>query len=157
MTVELFRIDDRLVHGQVVIGWGKPLGIGFIVLVDDGVAASDWERELYRMGVPPSVDLVFASVADAARSLPAWREDPRRGMVLTADVGSMVALCRAAPPVDRLNLGGIHHKPGRAQRLPYVYLSDEEYRTLQQLALAGTSVTAQDLPTTAPVPLERLG
>jgi len=32
VTLELFRIDDRLIHGQVVVGWGQPLGLKFIVL-----------------------------------------------------------------------------------------------------------------------------
>ena len=46
MTLVLNRIDDRLIHGQVVVGWGQPLDVRFIVLVDDLVAASDWEKEL---------------------------------------------------------------------------------------------------------------
>ena len=44
MTLVLHRIDDRLIHGQVVVGWGQPLNIQFIVLVDDAVAASEWSR-----------------------------------------------------------------------------------------------------------------
>jgi len=156
MPILLHRVDDRLVHGQVVIGWGKPLGIGFVVLVDDAVYASEWERDLYRMGVPPEVELIFASVAEAAQQMPAWRNDPRKGLILTADVATMAALCRNAPPIARVNLGGLHHKPGRRPRLPYVYLTDEEFTLLQDLADAGVQVTAQDLPTTQPVPLEEL-
>ena len=72
MAVELMRIDDRLIHGQVVVGWGQPLDIDFIVLVDDEVASSDWEQELYRMGVPPEMEVVFASVDAAARDLPRY-------------------------------------------------------------------------------------
>lgn len=156
MPVLLYRVDDRLVHGQVVIGWGKPLGIAFVALVDDAVYASEWERDLYRMGVPTEVDLYFAGLREAAEQLPAWRADPRPGLVLTADVATMAALCRAAPPVERVNLGGLHHKPGRRPRLPYVYLTDEEFAVLQGLADAGIEVTAQDLPTSHPVPLEAL-
>ena len=62
MALELYRIDDRLIHGQVVVGWGQPLDLRFIVLVDDEVAASDWEQELYRMGVPPDMDVYFDGV-----------------------------------------------------------------------------------------------
>lgn len=156
MPIQLYRVDDRLVHGQVVIGWGKPLGIGFIVLVDDAVEASDWERELYRMGVPPEVELIFAGVQDAAARMPGWRADARNGLILTADIDTMANLCQAAAPVPRVNLGGIHHKPGRSPRLPYVYLNPEEFERLQGLARAGVEVTAQDLPTTPPVALEAL-
>jgi len=70
MSIELYRIDDRLIHGQVVVGWGQPLHVGFIVVVDDAVRASEWEQDLYRMGVPPHIDVVFASTAEAARRLP---------------------------------------------------------------------------------------
>ena len=56
-----------------------------------------------------------------------------------------------------LNLGGIHHRPGRTERLPYVYLSAEEHAVLRKLAEEGAVITGQDLPTTVPVPLERLG
>ena len=40
MPIVLCRVDDRLIHGQVVVGWGQALGINRIVLVDDQVAAS---------------------------------------------------------------------------------------------------------------------
>jgi len=44
MTLALYRIDDRLIHGQVVVGWGQPLDVSFIVLVDDEVNSSEWNR-----------------------------------------------------------------------------------------------------------------
>jgi mannose/fructose/N-acetylgalactosamine-specific phosphotransferase system component IIB len=53
MAIHLYRIDDRLIHGQVVVGWGQPLNVRFLVLVDDLVASSDWEKELYRMAITP--------------------------------------------------------------------------------------------------------
>jgi mannose/fructose/N-acetylgalactosamine-specific phosphotransferase system component IIB len=72
VAIELFRIDDRLIHGQVVVGWGQPLDLTFIVLVDDEVATSEWEQELYRMGVPPEMEVHFHTVeAAAARGIPA--------------------------------------------------------------------------------------
>jgi mannose/fructose/N-acetylgalactosamine-specific phosphotransferase system component IIB len=46
MSIVLCRIDDRLIHGQVVIGWGRPLGIDLIILVDDQVAGTPWEQDL---------------------------------------------------------------------------------------------------------------
>src|SRR5882762_2624798 len=62
MGIHLYRIDDRLIHGQVVVGWGQPLNARFLILVDDLVASSDWEKELYRMAVPPEMDIYFADL-----------------------------------------------------------------------------------------------
>ena len=157
MPIVLSRVDDRLVHGQVVIGWGRPLGIERVVLVDAGVAASPWEQDLYRMAVPPGIDLRFATVAEAAAHLAEWQASATRAMLLTGDVDTMAALYRAdSVVVHRINLGGIHHRPGRRERLPYVYLTDEELHTLEALQASGATVTAQDLPTTAPVALKAL-
>ena len=151
--IALYRIDDRLVHGQVVLGWGQSLHVGFIVLVDDEVARSEWEQELYRMGVPPSIEILFASVEDAARLHPSWVSDPRTGIVLTDDIGTMTRFVDASRGIDRVNVGGIHHRAGRQQKLRYVYLNDAEESQLRELANRGVEVTAQDVPTASPVPL----
>jgi len=156
MTVALARIDDRLVHGQVVVGWGRPLRAAFVAVVDDALAASDWEQELYRMGAPEDLTLEFVTVAQAVARVAAWELDQRPGMVLFADVGTVEALRRAGVALPKLNLGGIHHRPGRRERLPYVFLTDEEYHALEGIAAAGTEVTAQDVPATRPVALVEL-
>lgn len=153
MTLALYRIDDRLIHGQVVVGWGQPLDIGFIVLVDDNVAASDWEQELYRMGVPVEMDLYFHDVPEAVEALAGYRADRRPGMLVTGDITTMQRLVDADPAIRAVNLGGIHHKAGRTQRMRYVYLSDEEADALRRMSTGGVTITAQDVPTARPVPL----
>jgi len=156
VALELFRIDDRLIHGQVVVGWGQPLDLSFIVLVDDDVAGSDWEQELYRMGVPPDMDVYFDHVDDAVRHLEQYQGDVRRGLLLTGDIATMARLVDATGAIDRVNLGGIHHRPGRVQRLRYVFLTPEEEKQLQALASRGVEVSAQDVPAARPVPLSEV-
>jgi len=78
MPIVLCRVDDRLIHGQVVIGWGRPLAARRILLVDDEVAANPWEQELYRMAVPDGVAIVFAGAAEAMEQLARWQADPER-------------------------------------------------------------------------------
>lgn len=156
MALEHFRIDDRLIHGQVVVGWGQPLGLRFIVLVDDEVARSDWEQELYRMGVPPDMDVFFDSVDDAARRLAMYRADRRSGMLLTGDIDTMERLVAAAPRITSVTIGGVHHKPGRTARSRYVFLTPDEEQRLAALADRGVQVSAQDVPGASPVPLDEL-
>lgn len=154
MGVELYRIDDRLIHGQVVVGWGQPLDIAFLVLVDDEVAGSEWEQELYRMGVPPEMEVHFLTVDGAAERLPALRRDPRPGLLLAGDIDTMRRLVERDPEIRAVNIGGIHHKAGRTQRLRYVFLTPDEERMLRGLAARGVEVTAQDVPAARPVPLD---
>lgn len=154
MSLALIRLDDRLIHGQVVVGWGQPLKVGFIVLVDDEVRNSAWEQDLYRMGVPPGIDVVFAAVAEVSRHLAEWAADPRPGILLVGDVDTLAGLIAAAGnDIQRINVGGVHHRPGRIERLRYVYLTDDEAAKLKQLATNGVEVTAQDVPTARAVPI----
>lgn len=148
-----FRIDDRLIHGQVVVGWGQPCGLGFLVLVDDAVAESEWEQELYRMGVPPEMDVYFDSVDSAARRIGEYRTDRRVGLLLTGDIETMRRLCAQVPDVACVTLGGIHHKEGRIARLRYVFLTPDEEQALGALEATGVQVVAQDVPAAAPLSL----
>lgn len=156
MPVDLYRIDDRLIHGQVVVGWGQPLNIGLIILVDDEVACCDWEQDLYRMGVPPEIELVFADVATAIRDHTKYASDPRHSILLTGNVAPMHALVTAVGNVRQVNVGGLHHRPGRLQKLRYVFLSEDEERELRRLASSGVKVTAQDVPGARPVPMDEI-
>jgi PTS system mannose-specific IIB component/fructoselysine and glucoselysine-specific PTS system IIB component len=145
VTLLLYRIDDRLIHGQVVVGWGQPLDIEFIVLVDDSVAGEAWEQELYRMGVPPEMSVYFHTAEDAIKALPAYRTDHRKGILLTCDISTMRRLVDGAG-VDTVNVGGIHSRAGRVQKMRYVFLTPDEERQLRELAARGVTVTAQDVP-----------
>ena len=153
MSIALYRIDDRLIHGQVVVGWGQRLNVGFIVLVDDAVRASPWEQELYRMGVPPHIEVITVSRAEAAERLADWDADPRVGIVVAGDIATLAALTENCHQVRHINVGGVHQRPGRTERLRFVYLSDAEAEQLKGLAARGIEITAQDVPTARAVPL----
>jgi mannose/fructose/N-acetylgalactosamine-specific phosphotransferase system component IIB len=110
------------------------------------------------MAVTPDIEVEFVTVAQASAGLRDWQSDARRTLVLTGDLATMAALHDADPvTVHRINLGGIHHKAGRRERLPYLYLTDEEMARLEALEASGAAISAQDLPTTAPVSLKALG
>ena len=154
MGLDLYRIDDRLIHGQVVVGWGQPLDVQFLVLVDDEVAVSDWEQDLYRMGVPPEMEVFFESVATAVQRLPALQADERVGILLTGDIETMVRLVGASGRIAAVNLGGVHHRAGRVQRLRYLFFTPSEEAALRALAATGVAVTAQDVPAARPLSLD---
>lgn len=155
MSLVLYRIDDRLIHGQVVVGWGQPLNVGFIVLVDDEVAGSEWEQELYRMGVPPGLQVYFDTPDAAIAAIPGYRKDERPGILLTPDIATMRTLVDAGV-VESVNVGGLHHRAGRFQRLRYVFLTPEEETELRAMGATGVEVFGQDVPGASKVPLDEL-
>ena len=157
MPVVLYRVDERLIHGQVVVGWGAEMHPDCIVVVDDDLARSPWEQELYTLGLPPEVEATFIGVADARRRLDDWRRGDRRVILLTRDVQTIGELAAGGlMRGEQVNIGGIHYAPGRRAVLPYVYLSPGEERALERLAAEGVTVTARDLPGSRRVGLDEL-
>jgi mannose/fructose/N-acetylgalactosamine-specific phosphotransferase system component IIB len=156
MGIHLYRIDDRLIHGQVVVGWGQPLNARFLVLVDDLVSSSDWEKELYRMAVPPEMEILFADVETAIRDHSRYASDPRPGILITGDIASMRRLVRGVKAIGSVNVGGVHHRAGRSPKLRYVFLTSDEERELRDIEAAGVEVTAQDVPSARAVPLSEV-
>jgi PTS system mannose-specific IIB component/fructoselysine and glucoselysine-specific PTS system IIB component len=156
VSIVLFRVDERLIHGQVVIGWGHELRPQRYVVVDDELAESEWEQDLYRLSVADA-EVVFASVEAARAGLAEWRDDPVRTILLTRDIASMRRLADAgALSGEKVNLGGLHHAPDKKQLLPYLFVSAEDRDDLVRLASSGVEVTARDLPDAHRVPLATL-
>lgn len=148
MAVLLYRVDERLIHGQVVVGWGTRLHPDRIVVVDDDLAASDWEQELYTLGLPEQVRASFESVAAARARLPDWSTSDERIIVLTRDLTNMRRFAEGGALLGHeVNIGGIHHAAGRDRVLPYVFLGDDEREEIRRLVDEGAFVSARDLPT----------
>lgn len=152
MPILLYRVDERLVHGQVVIGWGSELLPHRYVVVDDDLAVSEWEQELYQLSVNPDTAVDFATVEEARGLLDAWRDGSPRTVLLTRDLTTMLRLARGgALRGESVNLGGIHHREGRTRVRPYLYLDQEDRQSIRALEDEGVTVTARDLPGSARV------
>lgn len=157
MSVVLYRVDERLVHGQVVIGWGAELRPDRYVVVDDRLSTSEWEQELYLLSLPDGVGADFLDVSTARERLPALESAAERFVVLVRDVDTMVRLSRGGLLEGRtVNLGGIHHAEGRTAVRPYLYLDEADRNRIRELSEAGVRVTGRDLPGSAGVGLDGL-
>ena len=148
MAVLLYRVDERLIHGQVVVGWGTRLHPDRIIVVDDDRAASDWEQELYTLGLPEPVRASFEPVEAARAQLADWIGSEERIILLTRDLTNMRRLGEGGGLLGHeVNIGGIHHAAGRDKVLPYVFLGDAERDEIRKLVAEGALVSARDLPT----------
>jgi PTS system mannose-specific IIB component/fructoselysine and glucoselysine-specific PTS system IIB component len=157
MAILLCRVDDRLIHGQVVVGWGSQLGLDFVAVVDDELSASEWEQDLYRAGLPDDVEAQFRNVEDAIGEFPGWKTSAESGFVLTRDLATMRRLAEGGALIEvEINIGGLHDAPGRRRILPYLFLGDKDREELQRFRHAGSAVSAQDVPGARKIRLEEL-
>lgn len=145
MSWILHRIDDRLIHGQVVVAWGGRLAPARIWLADDAVAASDWERQVYH-DAAPGIDVHVVTVAEAAAAHATEAAAPGGAFLLVRDLRTALRLVEAGAGVRAFNVGGLHYSPGRTKLNEYVYLDDADREAARRLIARGIALEAQDVP-----------
>ena len=147
MDVQLFRIDDRLIHGQVVLGWAKPLQSKRILLCDNDVYNNDWEKELYCNCVPDNLEALVCNVDETLRLLSSEDKLKNKTIVLVKEPIVVVDIVKKGYLPASVNLGGLHFFDQRKKYLPYVYLNEEEIKQIHWLLDKGISIYCQDIPT----------
>lgn len=146
-----------MIHGQVLIGWGSQLHPERYLVVDDTLSESEWEQDLYRLGLPEDTEALFASTERARGELDGWKREDIRSILLTRDLHSMRRLGEGGGlRGERVNLGGLHHASGRIEVLSYVHLSPSDRDDLLALRDQGARVAARDVPGAAIVELDAI-
>lgn len=145
MSWLLQRVDDRLIHGQVVVAWAAHLRPRRIWVVDDAAAARAWERDLLVAGAP-GVEVRVITVANAVGALAQEAEAPGGAFLLVRNLATAHDLVEAGVPIHTLNLGGIHYAPGRAKVNDYIYLDDADRDRARRLIARGVILEVQDIP-----------
>jgi len=155
MSWTLQRVDDRLIHGQVVVAWGGHLHPRRIWVVDEAAAASDWERELL-VAAAPDVRVRVLTVAEAVEEYPKEAAAEGVAFLLVRNLETALALSDAGIALHTLNLGGIHYTPGRTKVNDYLYMNDADRERARRLIARGVILEVQDIPASKPTPLAAL-
>ena len=146
MSIALLRVDDRLVHGQVVEGWLPSLKADLVVVVSDAAAGDPVQSALMKMALPPSVGLLVLAVADAPGALASPRAAARRALVLVPGPREALALIEGGVAVDRVNVGGLHFTIGKVQLGRALFLDEKDKAALRAIAARGVRLEGRPLP-----------
>ena len=149
--IELLRIDDRLIHAQVVIGWGRALHPDRLVIADNGVAASEWEKKVYTGAAPPETRVSILPLAEAVEQITGGVFDSERIILLVKSPASVLGLINLGLEVAEVNVGGLHYAEGREKVFDNVYLDSAMRSDLRELVKQGVTLEARALPDSDPV------
>ena len=155
MSWILHRVDDRLIHGQVVIAYGSRLRPARIWVADDAAASSSWERSLL-LSAAPGIEVRVVNVAAAAAAYAEEAAAPGGAFLLVRDLASARALVEAGAAVPAWNLGGLHYAPGKEKVNEYIYLDESDRSAARALAARGVELVVQDVPASRAQRLESL-
>ena len=148
--VGLARIDDRLIHGQVVIKWVRTVKCAEIVICDDGVRADAFLQRVLAMAAPPGMRVSVKSVAEAS----AYLDDSGPcALLLMKSPQTALALLRAGVKLGRLNVGGMAAGPGTKRLYKMISATPEQLAALKEIQTLGVPVYFQTVPEPEETPL----
>jgi mannose/fructose/N-acetylgalactosamine-specific phosphotransferase system component IIB len=146
MKVQLFRIDDRLIHGQVVLGWAKFLASEYVILCDDEIAKNEWERELYLSCIPEELQARISGISETISILSNGFARPEKTIVLINSPAVLIDMIDQGFIPEKVNVGGLHAAADRKKYLPYVFLNQRELAELKESESHGVELYFQDVP-----------
>jgi PTS system mannose-specific IIB component len=150
-VIVLTRIDNRLLHGQVLEAWVPFLRATRVVIADDAVAHDALAQAALALAVPPGLGLQVSAMGET--DFAALARHPERTLVLVRDVKDAVEAVRLGLPYGMLNLGNVHADRERKAVSRSVYLSDLEQQQLKTLVASGMQVQVQAVPAEKPLAL----
>jgi PTS system mannose-specific IIB component len=154
--VVFIRIDDRLIHGQVVEGWVNFLKASSIFVADDQVAANTLQRSIMEISVPQGLKVSIGKVAEICAEVRSSAASGDRAILLFSKPSAVLRAIDMGLSCSELNIGGMHFVPGKRKLIDVVAVDDEDLQALRAIAARGVKVTVQAVPSQKPLPLEKL-
>lgn len=155
LNIVLARIDDRLIHGQVVTAWSKITKANRIIVVDNEVAQDEFMVKILKMAAPNAFKIGIHTIADASNILKE-EDHGERVIILVKTPKTVETLIENGVEIKRLNLGGIGAIQGRKQLYRNISISEDEKACFKRLLDIGVQVYVQIVPDSSPIDIKTL-
>ena len=150
MPLVLIRIDDRLVHGQVVVGWGLLLKPARIILCSDTIATSAWEKEIY-MGAeamaPFPLTISVLTTEETLAFLNDKVNEPEKIILLVETPQDILELIKKGVKIEKINVGGMHYRQGKRRLAPYIFVDDRDIELFKEINRMEIELEGREVPT----------
>jgi PTS system mannose-specific IIB component len=143
------RIDDRLIHGQVIVGWLPEVKPESLVVVNDKINEDFMRQEMMALSVPPEVDLQFFSASDIAGD----KVGANSFILVASPKDAWQCLENGIKPL-RFNVGGMHSKDNKEEIFEALHLDHEDRKFFDMIIRSGVRPVFQPTPQNDPVSLE---
>lgn len=151
MDIALVRVDNRLVHGQILEAWVPFLRASCIVVVDDQVASDFFQETVIRMAVPREVEVIISGLKEFAEAYPFTQGRGKKTIVLFSTVSAALAVHRLGFRFAKLNIGNVYNENCRLCCTPSVLLSDTDVSDITSLHDEGVQIEVRRVPREKPV------
>jgi mannose/fructose/N-acetylgalactosamine-specific phosphotransferase system component IIB len=148
MKTVLFRVDDRLIHGQIIAAWVPYIRATRIIVADDQLPQNEMLSKILRLAAPTNLRVEILSVRQAVALVEQQRSGPGLvTIILFSSLGSVVQAVADGLSLIELNIGNIRNSTGKLQIVDSVSLDQQEIESLRKLKSQDIKITIQPVPT----------
>jgi mannose/fructose/N-acetylgalactosamine-specific phosphotransferase system component IIB len=140
------RIDERLIHGQVTMGWARTSSANLILAINDVVAQDSFQKKLMMMAAPVGAPVEIYSVADFVEKLNAKSWPDSTILLLLRNPIDMVRLVEQGIKVSKVNVGVVRSASATVKLTKEVSATPEEMVAWKKLDEAGIRIEVQWVP-----------
>lgn len=148
MVVSHMRIDDRLIHGQIVTAWISDSRAGEILVADDLAARDPTQQMLLKLAVPAKIKLQIMTIADAAQLLKTDQSEIKV-LLIVRNPKTALELFERGFYIESVNVGNISNSRsavGRKRLLPFIYVEPEDVENLKAIAAKNIKLDVRAVP-----------
>lgn len=153
--IVLTRIDDRLIHGQVMTAWVKEVNANEIVIVDDGVANDMFLSEVMKASAPSGIDIKVETLESGVEQLKEVSESGRRVIILAKNPGAILYLIENGVDLPKIILGGMGLNSDRKTLYKNIAVTDSEKEELKKIREKGTDLSIHVVPSQKAIELDK--
>lgn len=143
------RVDDRLIHGQIVTAWAISLGIQKIIAVDDTLASNSMLKSIMTMAAPKEYEPEIVTTKEVKGLLEA--NNNKTILLITRQIRNLKDLIEDIKNCVDLNLGNISLQENTVKTLEAhagrtFSLTQEDVEVLDEILNSGITVMFQLVP-----------
>lgn len=154
--VNLMRIDERLLHGQVAVTWVSNVNATSILIANDEIMDNEMAKMALKMAKPSGMKLAIRSVADGAALLNDPRSEQIPIFVIVKTIQDAVRLCKQTKAVKKVNIGGVKKKEGSKLIAAAVHVNAQDIESLKELSSLVDEVEFRMVPSDSAKTLDEI-
>ena len=144
--VVLTRIDDRLIHGQVMTAWVHETKGNEIVIIDDEVAQDDFLKMIINSSAPKGITVEIFSQSEAVKFFSENENDNKKIIILVKTPQVIEYLINQNVKINSVNVGGMGAREDRSKLFRNISVSDQERESFKKIINRNVSVFIQVTP-----------
>lgn len=145
MGIELVRIDDRLIHGQVATTWTRNYEIEQILVIDDKTKGDPVAQSVANYAVPEGVKVMIFGVKQFGKVIQTT-QIKKRTMLLFTNPIDILYLVNQGLSIKEVNAGGMRFREGRERVHKAISVTPEEDKAFNDLQDKGIFINVQMVP-----------